>query len=150
MKPVGLTLTISCLSLSPFVRQKQLIRQHPVSLRLFIPPKYLTLSPVPSVTPIPTLTSSVGRLTGSLTALTVSHASHTAALTTLVDEQVVLESKEAEMRQMIEKAERKRSWFSAFRDWVEGIASFLDEKASRIAIITDFDFIYSMSFSTHL
>jgi GC-rich sequence DNA-binding factor len=95
------------------------------------------LPSVPSVTPIPTLASSVGRLTSSLTALTTSHSSHTAALTTLADEQVALESKEAELRQMIEKAERKRSWFAAFRDWVEGIASFLDEKASRYAMRID-------------
>lgn len=29
---------------------------------------------------------------------------------------------------MIAKAEDKRSWFSAFREWVESVATFLDEK----------------------
>lgn len=89
---------------------------------------------VPLVTPIPTLSSSVGRLTNSLTVLSSSHASHTAALSSLAEEKSALESKEAEMREMIEKAERKRSWFAAFREWVEGIASFLDEKASSVKV----------------
>jgi len=86
--------------------------------------------PVPAITPIPTLASSMARLTGSLTTLTSSHASHTASLSSLADERVALETKEAEMRRMIEKAERKRGWFVAFREWVEGVASFLDEKVS--------------------
>ena len=32
------------------------------------------------------------------------------------------------MRDMIAKAEEKRSWFSAFREWMESVAIFLDEK----------------------
>lgn len=80
------------------------------------------------MTPIPTLSSSIARLTGALTTLTASHGSNTAALLTLAQEREALETKEVEMRQMIEKAERKRSWFTAFRDWVESVASFLDEK----------------------
>lgn len=32
------------------------------------------------------------------------------------------------MRDMIAKAEEKRSWFSAFREWMESVATFLDEK----------------------
>lgn len=42
------------------------------------------------------------------------------------------------MRQMIEKAERKRSWFAAFREWVEGVASFLDEKAGLTKVFHTF------------
>lgn len=80
----------------------------------------------------------MGRLTDSLTSLTSSHASHTAALSSLVEEKAALESKEAEMRQMIEKAERKRSWFAAFREWVEGVASFLDEKAGLTKVFHTF------------
>ncbi|KAF8510864.1 nineteen complex-related protein 2-domain-containing protein [Gautieria morchelliformis] len=83
-----------------------------------------TPAPIPSVTPIPTLASSVGRLSDSLTALMSSHTSHTVALSTLAQERTALESKEAEMRQMVEKAERKRSWFAAFRGWVEGSRRF--------------------------
>jgi GC-rich sequence DNA-binding factor len=28
----------------------------------------------------------------------------------------------------IGKAEAKRSWFAAFREWIETVATFLDEK----------------------
>ncbi|KAJ7767506.1 hypothetical protein DFH07DRAFT_1058544 [Mycena maculata] len=32
------------------------------------------------------------------------------------------------MRQMVEKAETKCAWFRQFREWVEGVVGFLDEK----------------------
>jgi GC-rich sequence DNA-binding factor len=32
------------------------------------------------------------------------------------------------MRDMIGRAEEKRAWFSSFKQWVEGVAAFLDEK----------------------
>ncbi|GJJ15762.1 hypothetical protein Clacol_010040 [Clathrus columnatus] len=85
-------------------------------------------APIPAMTPIPILSQSIGRITGVLTTLTSSHASHTAALSSLADERSALEQKELEMRQLIEKAERKRGWFTAFREWVESVANFLDEK----------------------
>ena len=34
------------------------------------------------------------------------------------------------MRETVEKAEAKRAWFQSFSEWVEGVAGFLDEKAS--------------------
>lgn len=46
----------------------------------------------------------------------------------LGEEQLQLEAREKEMRDMIAKAEDKRSWFAAFREWVESVATFLDEK----------------------
>lgn len=49
-------------------------------------------------------------------------------MTNLADERQVLELKEKEMRAMVENAEQKRSWFNAFREWVETVATFLDEK----------------------
>lgn len=48
----------------------------------------------------------------------------------LADEREALESKEKEMRDMVEKAETKRSWFNAFTEWVETVATFLDEKVN--------------------
>jgi GC-rich sequence DNA-binding factor len=66
--------------------------------------------------------------------MTSSHASHTSTLSSLADERSALESKEAEMRQLVENAEKKRSWFVAFQEWVESIASFLDEKVARVVI----------------
>ena len=46
----------------------------------------------------------------------------------LGEEQLKLEAREKEMRDMIAKAEDKRSWFPAFREWVESAATFLDAK----------------------
>ena len=49
-------------------------------------------------------------------------------MVSVADERAQLEVREKEMRDMIAKAEEKRSWFAAFRDWVESVATFLDEK----------------------
>jgi len=32
------------------------------------------------------------------------------------------------MRTLVENAGGKRNWFSAFREWIETVATFLDEK----------------------
>ncbi|CAL1712429.1 unnamed protein product [Somion occarium] len=83
---------------------------------------------VPQPTPIPTLGPAIARLTQSLSNLTSSHAQHTTSMASLGEEQTQLETREKEMRDMIAKAEEKRSWFVAFREWVESVATFLDEK----------------------
>jgi GC-rich sequence DNA-binding factor len=62
--------------------------------------------------------------------ITVSHASNTAALNNIILERESVDQRETEMREMVEKAEEKRAWFDGFREWVEGVAGFLDEKAS--------------------
>ena len=54
----------------------------------------------------------------------------------LADERAQLEVREKEMREMIVKAEDKRSWFAAFREWVESVATFLDEKVGYDNFIT--------------
>jgi len=41
------------------------------------------------------------------------------------------------MRSMVEKAEQKRSWFHAFREWVEAVATFLDEKYPALESLED-------------
>ena len=74
------------------------------------------------------MSAAVARLTKSMSDLTTSHAQHSAAMLKLSEEQRLLEEREKEMREMIEKAEEKRSWFAAFKDWVESVATFLDEK----------------------
>lgn len=91
-------------------------------------------SVVPAITPIPTLGAAVARLTQSLTALTTSHAQNAASVASLEREQEQLETREKEMRDMITKAEDKRSWFAAFREWVESVATFLDEKACLVVL----------------
>ena len=52
----------------------------------------------------------------------------------LADERLAIEGKEKDMREMVVSAENKRSWFSSFRDWVETVAAFLDEKV-RLSIM---------------
>lgn len=37
---------------------------------------------------------------------------------------------ETELRGEIERVEEKLEWFVEFRDWIEDVAGFLDEKAS--------------------
>lgn len=65
-----------------------------------------------------------------MTEITTSHAASTSSLSKLADEQAILESKQQDVRSMIEEAEGKRGWFDAFREWVETVATFLDEKVS--------------------
>ena len=43
-----------------------------------------------------------------------------------------MEVREVELRAMITTAEEKRSWFASFREWIENVATFLDEKVSYI------------------
>ncbi|OCH90931.1 hypothetical protein OBBRIDRAFT_563603 [Obba rivulosa] len=93
--------------------------------------------PIPAVTQIPTLGAAVARLTQSLTALTTSHAQNSASMASLGEEQLQLEAREKEMREMIAKAEEKRSWFAAFREWVESVATFLDEKYPQLETLED-------------
>ncbi|KAG6853058.1 hypothetical protein C0991_007202, partial [Blastosporella zonata] len=85
-------------------------------------------APIPSATPIPTLGPAMARLTEQLTNLTTSHASNTTALGSLARERAEVDEREAEMREMVERAEDKRAWFESFKDWLEGVAGFLDEK----------------------
>jgi hypothetical protein len=83
---------------------------------------------VPPATTIPTLSSVISRLTQSLSDLTTSRANVMSSLSSLAEERSQLDVREAEMREMVRKAEEKRSWFVAFKDWVESVATFLDEK----------------------
>lgn len=54
------------------------------------------------------------------------------ATASLVDEREQLDARETELRDMIAKAEGKRSWFAAFKEWVESVATFLDEKVGNV------------------
>ncbi|KAG6827182.1 hypothetical protein H0H92_012892 [Tricholoma furcatifolium] len=85
-------------------------------------------TPIPFATPIPALGSAMTRLTEQLTKLTTSHASNTSALNSLAKERADIDEREVEMREMVGRAEEKRAWFESFREWLEGVAGFLDEK----------------------
>ncbi|KAF6755800.1 nineteen complex-related protein 2-domain-containing protein [Ephemerocybe angulata] len=85
-------------------------------------------APIPAQTTIPTLQPAISRLTQQLAQLTASHATNSAALQTLAQEREEVEKREIEMRDLVIKAEAKRAWFGEFRDWLESVAGFLDEK----------------------
>ena len=68
----------------------------------------------------------------------MSHASNTVALNSIVLERESVDKREREMRNMIEIAEEKRAWFDDFKQWVEGVASFLDEKVSWTFVLTPY------------
>ena len=68
------------------------------------------------------------RLSQTMISMTASHAQNTMSISTLYAEQARLDERETELRDIITKAEGKRSWFADFRDWLESVATFLDEK----------------------
>lgn len=86
---------------------------------------------VPPATPLPTLAPALARLSEQLAKITTSHANNTAALHNITQEREHVDQREKEMREMVGKAEEKRAWFGSFREWVEGVAGFLDEKVGR-------------------
>lgn len=88
-------------------------------------------APIPALAPIPTLQPALNRLAQQIAQLTTSHANNSAALQTLAQERLDVERREAEMRDLVIKAEDKRAWFGDFRDWLESVAGFLDEKVRR-------------------
>ena len=55
-------------------------------------------------------------------------------MTSTADELAQIEEKEKELREAIERTEAQRSWFAAFRELVEGVALFLDEKVRRYVV----------------
>jgi hypothetical protein len=69
-------------------------------------------------------------LATSLTVLTSSHAQNSTALASLAEERILLDAREREMREAVISAEEKRSWFASFKEWIESVATFLDEKVS--------------------
>jgi GC-rich sequence DNA-binding factor len=72
----------------------------------------------------------MSRLSGTLSNLEASHSTHHASLEALNAERGQLDEKEQEMRVMVMvvRAESKRAWFFDMREWMETIATFLDEK----------------------
>jgi len=53
---------------------------------------------------------------------------HQSSLESVNAERAQLDEKENEMRKLVAAAEAKRSWFSGLHDWMETVATFLDEK----------------------
>jgi GC-rich sequence DNA-binding factor len=70
----------------------------------------------------------MARITKSLSDLTISHVQKTSSLESISEERVQIDARQVHLRTIIGKAEAKRGWFAAFREWVETVATFLDEK----------------------
>ncbi|KAI6039350.1 GCFC-domain-containing protein, partial [Pisolithus marmoratus] len=85
-------------------------------------------APIPPSTNLPELGPAIERLAQSLAALQASHASNVNAVASFSDEQEQLDNRETELRDMVAQAETKRSWFAEFKDWMESVAAFLDDK----------------------
>ena len=83
---------------------------------------------VPPPTEVPSLESSVTRIAQTLVSMTTSHTQNTALVSALSVENDQLDGRETELREIIAQTEEKRRWFADFRDWLENVATFLDEK----------------------
>jgi GC-rich sequence DNA-binding factor len=78
--------------------------------------------------PIPQLSVAMDRLAQTMGILASSHAQNSSALAAFSLEHTQLDQRDEELREMVTTAEEKRSWFASFRDWIESVAAFLDEK----------------------
>ncbi|KAG6334692.1 hypothetical protein ID866_4391 [Astraeus odoratus] len=94
-------------------------------------------TPIPPSTDIPALGAAIQQLAQTLAALKASHVSNTGAATSLAVERDQLDARETELREMIAEAETKRAWFSEFKDWMESVATFLDEKFPELEKLED-------------
>lgn len=95
-----------------------------------IAPKTYEPTPVPPAIPVPVLDVAIAKLTQKLTVLTTSHAKNTAELIKMGEENELLNKQEAEIRKQVENAEQRRAWFQGFKERVESVGDFLDEKVS--------------------
>ena len=68
------------------------------------------------------------RISQTLVSMTASHTQNTALVSALSVESDQLDGRETELREIIARTEEKRRWFVDFRDWLENVAIFLDEK----------------------
>lgn len=93
-------------------------------------PKTYEPTPIPPAISVPVLDVAIAKLTQKLTALTTSHAKNTAELSKMGKENTSLEKQEAELREQVENAEKRRAWFQSFKERVESVGDFLDEKVS--------------------
>jgi GC-rich sequence DNA-binding factor len=91
-------------------------------------PKTYEPTPIPPAIPVPVLDATIAKLTQKLTALTTSHAKNTAELIKMGEENASLEKQEAELKGQVENAEQRRAWFQSFKERVESVGDFLDEK----------------------
>ncbi|KAH9042156.1 nineteen complex-related protein 2-domain-containing protein [Lactarius pseudohatsudake] len=94
-------------------------------------------TPIPPPTEVPGLESSVTRISQTLVSMTASHAQNTALVSAASVEYDQLDGRETELREIIAMTEGKRRWFADFRDWLENVATFLDEKFPQLEQLED-------------
>jgi GC-rich sequence DNA-binding factor len=94
-------------------------------------------TPIPPPTEVPSLESSVTRIAQTLVSMTASHTQNTALVSALSIENDQLDGRETELREIIARTEQKRRWFADFRDWLENVATFLDEKFPQLERLED-------------
>ena len=95
-----------------------------------IAPRTYEPTPVPPAIPVPVLGVAIAKLTQKLTVLTASHAKNTAELIKMGEEMALLNKQEAEIKEQVENAEQRRAWFQGFKERLESVGDFLDEKVS--------------------
>jgi hypothetical protein len=77
---------------------------------------------------VPVFDSAALRLSQTLTTLTTSHAQNAQAIASSAEQQVLYDKEEASLRRQVSEAEEKRAWFQTFKEQIETVAEFLDEK----------------------
>ncbi|GAA5886767.1 hypothetical protein JCM6882_005881 [Rhodosporidiobolus microsporus] len=85
-------------------------------------------APIPHSAPIPTLTAVLSRLTTSLSTLQATHTADASALLHFAREREDLDRQERELREEVEKVEKKSLWFEEMKGEVEDWSAFLEEK----------------------
>ena len=95
-----------------------------------IAPKTYEPTPIPPAISVPVLGVAIAKVTQKLTALTTSHAKNTAELVKMGEENTSLNKQEAELKEQVGMAEQRRAWFQGFKERVESVGDFLDEKVS--------------------
>jgi GC-rich sequence DNA-binding factor len=93
---------------------------------------------VPEPSTLPSLKFVQARLANTSSALERSHNEHIAALENCEKERVELDRQEVGFRNQVSAANERFAWFSDFKEWVEDVANFLENK---VCLLPTYSFI---------
>ncbi|GEM10195.1 GC-rich sequence DNA-binding factor [Rhodotorula toruloides] len=85
-------------------------------------------APIPQTSTLPSLASTTSRLAAMLSMLTTSHQLDSSSLAHFEKERQDLDTQEKELREEVQKVEKKSRWFDELKEEVEDWGAFLDEK----------------------
>ncbi|KDE06831.1 hypothetical protein MVLG_02867 [Microbotryum lychnidis-dioicae p1A1 Lamole] len=85
-------------------------------------------TPIPQTSTLPTLSNVQARLSAGLNTLESSRTLDVAALNHFEKERNELDTQEGELRSEATRIEEKNRWFNDFKNFIEDVAAFLDEK----------------------